>query len=52
VAALGGTVGYNFQLGNTPVSIHEKADREFAVENRLEGTSGFLTLSFPLNVSN
>lgn len=51
VAALGGTVAWNFKAGNTPVTLRAKVYREFAVENRLEGTSGFVTLSFPLGVS-
>ncbi len=48
VAALGGTLGYNFQIGSTPVSTRIKVYREFAVENRLEGTAGFLTVTIPL----
>jgi hypothetical protein len=52
VAALGGTASYNFQLGKTPVSARVKVYREFDVENRLEGTSGFLAISFPLSVAN
>ncbi len=48
VAALGGTAAYSFQLGNTPVSTRLKVYREFAVENRLEGTAGYLSLSFPI----
>ncbi|WP_321345488.1 transporter [Breoghania sp.] len=48
VAALGGTAAYNFQVGETPVSTRLKVYREFAVENRLEGTAGFFTVSFPL----
>lgn len=50
VAALGGTAGYNFQLGQTPVSTRVKVYREFAAENRLEGTSAYLTLTIPLSV--
>ncbi|WP_269585075.1 SphA family protein [Roseibium sp. Sym1] len=48
VAALGGTAGYNFQLGTTPVATRIKVYREFAAENRLEGTSAFLTVTIPL----
>jgi hypothetical protein len=50
VTALGGTVAYNFVLGTTPMTARLKVFREFAVQNRLEGTSGFLTLSIPLRV--
>ena len=48
VAAIGGTAAYNFKLAETPVSLRLKVYKEFAVENRLEGTSGFIALSFPL----
>lgn len=48
VSALGGTIGYNFQLGNTPVSARVKVYREFNARNRQEGTAGFFTLSFPI----
>lgn len=48
VAAIGATAAYNFQVGATPVSFRGKVYREFAAQNRLEGTAGFLTLSFPL----
>jgi hypothetical protein len=52
VAALGGTASYNFQLGVTPVSTRVKVYREFAAENRLEGTSAFLTVTVPIGVYN
>ncbi|WP_188263021.1 SphA family protein [Azospirillum tabaci] len=49
VTALGGTAGYNFQIGKAPVSTRIKVYREFAVENRVPGgTTGFLTVSLPL----
>lgn len=48
VSALGGTVGYNFTLGSTPVSARVKVYREFNAKNRQEGTAGFFTLSFPI----
>lgn len=51
VAALGVTAAYNFNVGNTPVSARAKVYREFATRNRLEGTAGFLTVSFPLHVT-
>jgi hypothetical protein len=50
VAALGGSVGYNFQLGELPVSTRLKVYREFDVKNRLEGTAGYFSLSLPLYV--
>ncbi|MGU3493055.1 transporter [Xanthobacteraceae bacterium A53D] len=49
VAALGGTIAYNFEVGKTPVSARLKIYREFAAENRMEGTLGFLTVAFPLS---
>lgn len=49
-AALGGSVGYNFKLGELPVSARVKVYREFDVKNRLEGTAGFFSLSMPLYV--
>ena len=48
VAAIGGTLGYNFQIGVLPVSTRLKYFHEFAVENRLEGDAGFFTVSMPL----
>lgn len=50
VAALGGSVGYTFKVGDLPVSTRLKVYREFDVKNRLEGTAGFFTLSMPLYV--
>ncbi|WP_457585768.1 SphA family protein [Ensifer canadensis] len=48
VASLGGTVGYNFKMGDTPVSLRLKVFQEFAAKNRAEGTAGFVTVSFPI----
>ncbi len=48
VTALGGTVGYNFKVGDVPVSARVKIYKEFAAKNRQEGTAGFFTLSFPI----
>ena len=39
VTAVGGTVGYNFHVGQLPVSTRVKVLREVDVENRLQGTS-------------
>ncbi|MDH7788338.1 hypothetical protein QBD01_004380 [Ochrobactrum sp. 19YEA23] len=51
VAALGVTASYNFELDKTPVQARVKLLREFHTENRVEGTSAFLTVSVPLYVS-
>lgn len=51
VVALGGTIAYNFELGETPVSARLKVYREFDAVNRLEGTAGYLTVAFPLAVT-
>ncbi|MCS0503333.1 SphA family protein [Ancylobacter mangrovi] len=51
VTALGGTIAYNFELGQTPVSTRLKVYREFDAVNRLEGTSAFITVAFPLSVT-
>ena len=48
VAAIGGTAAYDFRIARTPVSLKAKIYQEFAVQNRLQGTAGFLTVSFPL----
>lgn len=48
VTALGGTVAYNFELAGTPISSRIKVYREFDAVNRLEGTSGYLTIALPL----
>ena len=50
VTALGGTVGYNFKLGDLPIATRIKVYREFDVQNRLQGTAGYFTLSMPLYV--
>lgn len=51
VAALGGSAGYNFKIGDIPVSTRAKLYREFDVQNRLHGTAGYFTISLPLYVS-
>jgi hypothetical protein len=48
VAALGGTIGYNFKIGEIPVATRVKVFRELDVQNRLKGTAGFLSIAFPL----
>jgi len=49
--ALGGTVGYTFEVGKIPVSTRVKVLREVDVENRFQGTIGWLQISFPLWVA-
>ena len=48
MTAVGGTLGYNFILGQTPVSTRLKVLQEVEVENRFRGTIGFVQVSFPL----
>ena len=48
MTAVGGTIGYNFTLGHTPISTRLKVLREVEVENRFRGTIGFVQVSFPL----
>ena len=50
VIALGGTVGYTFEVGKLPISTRIKVYREFDVQNRMEGTAGYFTVSLPLGV--
>lgn len=50
VTAVGGSIGFNFKLGNLPVSTRLRAYHEFNVRNRLEGNAGYFTLSAPLYV--
>jgi hypothetical protein len=47
-SAIGGTVGYTFKIGELPISTRVKVLREFDVKNRLHGTVGWLSVSFPL----
>lgn len=51
VAAVGATVGWNFELGETPLSARVKYFHEFAAENRAEGDAVFLSLSMPLSIN-
>lgn len=49
IAALGGSLGYNFKTGDgRDVALRLKVYREFAAQNRLEGTAGFFTVAMPL----
>jgi hypothetical protein len=49
--ALGGTAAYTFKLDGRDITTRVKVLREFDVENRIEGTAGFLTVSFPIVVN-
>ena len=51
VAAIGATIGWNFKAGELPISTRIKYFHEFAVENRAEGDSVFLTISMPLSIT-
>jgi hypothetical protein len=51
VAAIGATLGYNFEVEKVPVSARLKYFHEFAAENRAEGDAVYLTLSVPLSLS-
>jgi hypothetical protein len=47
-SAIGGMFGYDFKLGETPISTKIKVLKEVDVENRPHGTMGWLQVSFPL----
>lgn len=51
VAAIGATIGYNFKVGETPVSSRLKVYHEFGAKNRAEGTGVFATISIPLAIT-
>ncbi|GEP02898.1 hypothetical protein MOX02_09360 [Methylobacterium oxalidis] len=46
--AVGGTIGVSGEFGKVPVTTRLKVLREVEVENRFQGTIGFLEVSFPL----
>lgn len=48
VTAVGGTIGVTGEFGTIPISARLKVLREVEVENRFQGTIGFLEVSFPL----
>ncbi|WP_336487023.1 SphA family protein [Methylobacterium nigriterrae] len=48
VTAVGGTIGATGEFGKIPVTTRLKVLREVDVENRFQGTLGFLDVSFPL----
>ncbi len=51
IAGIGAQIGYNFQIGPAPVSTRLRYSHQFNATNHMEGTSVFLSLSFPLAVS-
>jgi hypothetical protein len=50
VTALGGTLGYSFNVDGRPISTRLKVFHEFDVHNRLEGTTAYFTVALPLFV--
>lgn len=50
-ASIGATIGWNFKVGETPVSARLKYFHEFSVKNRAEGDAVFLTISMPLSIT-
>jgi len=48
VTAVGGTIGYSFEVGGVPVTTRLKVLREVSVENRTQGTIGLLSIAIPL----
>jgi hypothetical protein len=42
--AVGPSVGYNFKIGETPVSTRLRWYHEFDAKNRLEGDAAFFTV--------
>jgi len=48
VAAIGATIGWNFKVGELPVSTRIKYFHEFDAKNRAEGDAVYLTISVPI----
>jgi hypothetical protein len=48
MAAVGGTVGYDFLEGKLPVSTRLRYYHEVEAKNRLKGDAGFLSVTFPI----
>lgn len=48
VTAVGGAIGYSFDVAGTAVSTQIKVLREVSVENRPQGTIALFTVAFPL----
>lgn len=51
VTAVGGSIGYNFEVGGVPISARLKVMREIEVANRAQGTMGLLSIAFPLGAT-
>ncbi|MBB5764409.1 transporter [Methylorubrum rhodesianum] len=51
VTALGGMLGYDFKVGQTPVTTRVKVLRDVEVQNRFAGTTLFVSVAFPLWVA-
>jgi hypothetical protein len=51
IAGIGAQIGYNFNIGQAPVSTRLRYYRQFNATNHLEGDSVFLSLSIPLAIS-
>ncbi len=49
VTALGGTAAYNFEVYKRPISARLSVYREFATQNRLQGTAGLFLVALPLS---
>jgi hypothetical protein len=50
VASIGGSIGYTFEAGQLPISTRLRVYREFAAENRADGTVGVFTVAVPLGL--
>jgi hypothetical protein len=48
VSAIGPNVTYNFEVGGVPVFTSVRWLTEFGAKNRLEGDTGFLTVTVPI----
>jgi hypothetical protein len=48
VVGIGGEAAYNFVLGKTPVTLRLHGTTEFAAQNRAQGHSVWLDLTFPI----
>ncbi|AML53413.1 hypothetical protein RC74_21060 [Falsihalocynthiibacter arcticus] len=48
VAAIGPQIGYSFTVNGQAAYANLRGYKEFAAENRVEGTAVFATLSIPL----
>lgn len=48
VTAIGGAIGYDFEVAGLPISTRLRVMREVEVENRARGTIGLVSIAFPL----